>query len=484
VITDWRAKGIDVIEELCDPLGMLVVEDPADDQVIGRVATFSPAQVEDSLRLASEVRREWASRSARARMEVLRTWHDLLLARTDEMARIVTRESGKPLDEGRSEVKYAAAYLRWFAEEGVRAYGETIPTFTPEARIFTTLEPVGTSAAITPWNFPLAMITRKAGPALAAGCSMVLKPAEATPLSALALQKLASEAGVPDGLFQVVPTCDPEAIGEVFCTNPHVRKLTFTGSTQVGKILMAGAARNVLRVSMELGGNAPFIVFDDADLEAAVEGAMIAKFRNAGQTCVAANRILVQSGIHDEFVQEFVRRVESLKVAPGLAETCDMGPLINARACDRVAALVQSAGESGCEVTTGGNTLPALGPNFYAPTILTGANNRMDVSQEEIFGPVAPVLRFDDVNEAINLANDTTAGLAAYIYTRDLGRTWRVMESLEYGMVAINEGVLSSEVIPFGGIKESGLGREGSRHGLNDYMELKYCLAGGINRPA
>ena len=467
------------LDSLGDAEGALAVHDPATRNEIGRVTTFDAEDVSSILTLADCAGEDWARRTAKDRAAILGRWFTLVKKRSEELARLVTAESGKPLAEARGEVAYGASFIEWFAEEAKRAYGETVPTFAAGKRVLTVRQPVGLCAAITPWNFPVAMITRKVAPALAAGCAIVVKPAEATPYSALALERLAHEAGVPEALFRVVPTTDPAEIGALFCRHPRVRKLSFTGSTAVGKHLMQQAADNVLRLSLELGGNAPFIVFDDADLDAAVEGAMASKYRNAGQTCVCANRILVQDGVHDAFVAKLKARVDTLQIGPGNAEGTTLGPLINGSGRDKVARLVDQAVSNGARVVAGGRT-SNLGEGFYDATILTGVTAEMDISREEIFGPVAPVIRFGTEEEAIRIANDTPYGLAAYFYARDVGRVWRVMEGLEYGMVAANDGILSTEVAPFGGIKQSGVGREGSRHGLDEYLELKYCLLGGI----
>ena len=459
----------------------LAVVNPATGALIATVRDYAASEVSAIIDAADAARPAWAALTAKARAAVLRRWHALIMERQEDLAAIVTAECGKPLAEARGEVAYGASFIEWFAEEAKRAYGETVPTFAEGKRVLTIKQPVGTCAAITPWNFPIAMITRKVGPALAAGCSIVVKPAEATPLSALALETLAREAGVPADLFRVTPSNNPAAIGTLFCRHPKVRKLSFTGSTRVGKILMAQAAENVTRLSLELGGNAPFIVFDDADLDAAADGLMASKFRNAGQTCVCANRILVQGGVYDAFLAKVRAKVSALVVGDGAAPGTTVGPLINAAAVDKVEALVADALAGGATALMGGQRSDA-GPGFYQPTVLTGVHGDMAIATSEIFGPVVPVIRFADEDEAVRLANDTPYGLAAYFYARDLGRVWRVMEALEYGMVGVNDGILSTEVAPFGGIKQSGLGREGSRHGLDEYLELKYCLMGGIGR--
>ncbi len=459
----------------------LAVHNPATGEQIATVRAYAPAEIAAIIDAADAARPAWAAETAKARAAVLRRWYALIMERQEELAALITAECGKPLAEARGEVAYGASFIEWFAEEAKRAYGETVPTFAAGKRVLTIKQPVGTCAAITPWNFPIAMITRKVGPALAAGCSIVVKPAEATPLSALALETLAREAGIPADLFRVTPSNDPAAVGSLFCRHPKVRKLSFTGSTRVGKILMAQAAENVTRLSLELGGNAPFIVFDDADLDAAADGLMASKFRNAGQTCVCANRVLVQDGVHDAFLEKVRAKVAALVIGDGAAPGTTIGPLINAAAVDKVESLVADALAGGATALMGGNR-SNVGPGFFEPTVLTGVGGDMAIATSEIFGPVVPVIRFADEDEAVRLANDTPYGLAAYFYARDLGRVWRVMEALEYGMVGVNDGILSTEVAPFGGIKQSGLGREGSRHGLDEYLELKYCLMGGIGR--
>lgn len=459
----------------------LAVHNPANGALIATVRDYAPQDIAAIIDAADAARPAWAAETAKARAAVLRRWYALIMERQEELAALITAECGKPLAEARGEVAYGAAFIEWFAEEAKRAYGETVPTFAAGKRVLTIKQSVGTCAAITPWNFPIAMITRKVGPALAAGCAIVVKPAEATPLSALALETLAREAGVPADLFRVTPSNDPAAVGTLFCRHPKVRKLSFTGSTRVGKILMAQAAENVTRLSLELGGNAPFIVFDDADLDAAADGLMASKFRNAGQTCVCANRVLVQDGVHDAFVEKVRARVAALVVGDGAAPGTTIGPLINAVAVDKVESLVRDALTGGATALMGGNRSD-VGAGFFEPTVLAGVNADMAIATSEIFGPVVPLIRFADEDEAVRLANDTPYGLAAYFYARDLGRVWRVMEALEYGMVGVNDGILSTEVAPFGGIKQSGLGREGSRHGLDEYLEIKYCLMGGIGR--
>jgi succinate-semialdehyde dehydrogenase/glutarate-semialdehyde dehydrogenase len=469
-----------LIKRFLDDKNGMPVLNPATGEQIAGVKTYSTAEIESIIVRAEHARKDWAALTAKVRAERLRDWYFQIMSYRDQLASLCTAECGKPLAESLSEVVYAASFIEWFAEEAKRAYGETIPPFASGKMVLTVKEAVGTCAAITPWNFPLAMITRKVGPALAAGCAMVVKPAEATPLSALALEALAAQARIPADIFRVVPSPEPAQVGKLFCTHPLIRKISFTGSTPVGKLLLAQAAGSVKRVSMELGGNAPFIVFDDADLDAAIDGLMISKFRNAGQTCVCANRVLVQDRVHDVFVAKLVKRVKSLKVGNGSEPGVEIGPLIDERAMAKVTALAAEATESGAVIACGG--IPhAAGKRFFTPTVLTGVSQDMQIAQSEIFGPIAPVIRFTDEAEAIRIANDTPFGLAAYFYARDVGRVWRVMAGLEYGMVAVNEGVLSTETAPFGGIKESGLGREGSRHGLDEYLELKYALIGGLS---
>lgn len=421
----------------------------------------------------------WRAMSAKERAALLRKWYDLIVANQDDLAVILTSEQGKPLEEARSEVLYGASFIEWFAEEGKRAYGEVIPPPSGDKRLVVVKQPVGVTAAITPWNFPIAMITRKAGPALAAGCTMVVKPAEATPLSALALAELASRAGIPPGVLNIVTTSRPAVVGDVLTASPIIRKLSFTGSTAVGKRLMSQCSGTVKRISLELGGNAPFIVFDDCDIDAAVRGAVVSKFRNAGQTCVCSNRIFVQDEIYDAFAEKLVAAVAAMKVGDGLEPSSQIGPLINSAAASKVDRLVRNAVEKGAELALGGRYL-SEGSNFYMPTILTEVSPMMEVAQEEIFGPVAPLIRFKTDADVVRMANESSAGLASYIYTRDIKRLWLVAEQLEYGMVGINEGAISNEVAPFGGVKESGIGREGSHHGIDEYLQLKYLCLGGM----
>lgn len=451
---------------------------PASGALLGQVPNLGATEARQAIAAANAAWPAWRARTAKERSSILKRWHALMLEHADALAEILTLEQGKPLAEARGEILYAASFIEWFAEEAKRIYGDTIPSHKSDARIIVSKEPVGVVAAITPWNFPSAMITRKAGPALAAGCPCIVKPAPETPFSALALAALAELAGIPPGIFSVV-TGDAAAIGGELSANPTVRKLSFTGSTSVGKLLMAQCAETLKKISLELGGNAPFIVFDDADLERAVDGALLAKFRNAGQTCVCVNRFLVQDGIHDAFVDRLTERVAELRVGDGFTAGVNLGPLINERAMAKVAEHVQDALAQGARLICGGERHP-LGQGFFQPTVIADVTPRMKVAREETFGPLAAVFRFSDEAEAIHLANDTEYGLAAYCYTRDLGRAWRMSEALEYGMVGINEGLISTEVAPFGGIKSSGLGREGSKYGIEDYLEIKYTLMGGL----
>jgi len=456
----------------------LPVTDPATGDVIAQVAVATTEDVEAAVAAAVPAQSAWAAVPATERALVLRRWFDAIVENADDLAAILTAEQGKPFAEARGEILYGAGFVEWYAEESKRLYGEIVPTNVRGRRILTLRQPIGVTAAITPWNFPSAMILRKAGPALAAGCAMILKPAEETPLSALALAALAERAGIPAGVFSVV-TGVPSEIGAVLTEHPDVRALTFTGSTDVGKLLMRQSAGTVKRLALELGGNAPFIVFDDADVDAAVEGAMASKFRNAGQTCVCANRILVQDGIHDEFVARLTERVAALRVGPGFAAGSEIGPLINGDAVAKVREHLEDAVSRGAHVVVGGG-MHALGGTFVEPTLVTGVTRDMLVAREETFGPLAPVLRFRTEQEAIAMANDTPFGLAAYFYTRDLARGWRVGEALEFGVVGLNTGLISYEGAPFGGIKQSGLGREGSRHGTDEFTELKYLCVEGL----
>jgi len=453
----------------------LTVTDPATGAVVGQVPAMGASETRRAIAAAERAWPAWRALTAAARGVILRRWHDLVLAHQDELASLMTAEQGKPLAEARGEIVYAASFIDWFAEEGRRVYGEIIPPHLPDKRLLVLRQPVGVCALITPWNFPAAMLTRKAAAALAAGCTLVAKPAEETPLSALALAVLAERAGMPAGVFNVI-TGLPEPIGAELTANTVVRKLSFTGSTEIGRLLMRQCADTLKRLSLELGGNAPFIVFDDADLDAAVEGAIQSKYRNTGQTCVCANRILVQSGIHDDFAGRLAERVAGLVVGPGTRDGVVQGPLINAAAVCKVEEQIADALAKGASLLTGGRR-HALGGTFFEPTVLSSVTAGMRIAREETFGPVAPIFRFDDESEAIALANDTEFGLAAYLYTRDLSRSWRVSEALEYGIVGVNTGLVSTAVAPFGGVKQSGLGREGARQGIDDYLDTKYlCL--------
>lgn len=459
------------------------VKNPADGTLLAEVADLGATETAEAIAAAERAMVDWRQRSAKDRSTVLRRWFELIMANQEDLARLMTAEQGKVLAESRQEISYAASFIEWFAEEAKRIYGDVIPG-ADDRRLIVIKQPVGVVAAITPWNFPSAMITRKAGPALAAGCTIVLKPAAETPLSALALAELAERAGIPAGVFNVITGTDAPAIGDTLTASPVVRKLTFTGSTPVGKHLLARSAETVKKVSMELGGNAPVLVFADADLDAAVAGAVASKYRNAGQTCICANRLLVQESVYDEFVERFCAAVARLQVGHGLDESNEIGPMIESKARQKVETMVAEAQEAGANIAHGGNAMPELGPNFFAPTVLTGVSPEMRIYREEIFGPVAPVVAFADEKQAITMANDTPFGLAAYVYTNDIGRLWRVSEGLEYGMVGINEVGITSEVIPFGGFKESGLGREGSKYGIDDYVEVKYICMGNIQNRA
>ena len=453
------------------------VLNPANGSVIATVTDCDRAAAAEAIALAGPAQKAWAAKTAKERAGILRKWYELMMAAQEDLAIILTAEMGKPLAEARGEIAYGASFVEWFAEEGKRVYGETIPGHQPNARLSVIRQPIGIVGAITPWNFPNAMITRKAAPAFAAGCAFIVKPAEDTPLSALALGVLADRAGLPKGLFSILPASDGREIGREFCENPAMRKLTFTGSTEVGRILLRQAADQVMKCSMELGGNAPFIVFDDADLDAAVAGAMLCKFRNNGQTCVCANRIYVQSGVYDAFAEKLAEAVRAQKVGNGMEEGVTLGPVINEQGLEKIESHVADAVAKGATVLVGGNR-SNLGGTFYQPTVLTGATQAMKFAQEETFGPVAPLVKFDTEEEVVAMANDTIFGLAAYFYARDIGTITRVNEALEYGIVGINTGIISTEVAPFGGVKQSGLGREGSKHGIDEYLEMKYtCLS-------
>ncbi len=456
----------------------ITVDNPSTGDVVGTVPSMGANETRRAIEAANAAWPAWRAKTAKERATILRKWFELMMANQEDLATIMTAEQGKPMTESRGEIAYAASFIEWFAEEGRRIYGDTIPPHGADKRIIVLKQPIGVCAAITPWNFPAAMITRKAGPALAAGCTMVVKPASQTPLSALALGVLAERAGIPKGVFSVV-TGSAAAIGGEMTSNPIVRKVTFTGSTETGKKLMAQSAATVKRTSMELGGNAPFIVFDDADIDAAVKGAMLSKYRNAGQTCVCANRLFAQDKIYDVFVTKLAEAAKAMKVGDGFEQGVNIGPLINKDAIDKVEQHVSDALAKGARVVTGGKP-HALGRTFYQPTVLADATPDMLIFREETFGPVAPVFRFKTEEEAIRLANDTEFGLAAYFYGRDIGRIWRVAEALEYGIVGINEGIISTEIAPFGGVKESGNGREGSKYGIEDYLEIKYLCLGGV----
>jgi succinate-semialdehyde dehydrogenase / glutarate-semialdehyde dehydrogenase len=466
---EWRDAGsgqaIDVVN-------------PATQKKIGTVPRMGTQETRAAIAAANAAWPAWARRTAKERAVILRRWHDLMMANQDDLATLMTAEQGKPLAESKGEIAYAASFIEWFAEEGKRLYGDVIPGHQPDKRILVLRQPIGVVAAITPWNFPAAMITRKVGPALAAGCAVVCKPATQTPYSALAMAELAERAGVPKGILNVI-TGSAEEIGGEMTSNPIVRKVTFTGSTAVGKRLMEQCAGSVKKISLELGGNAPFIVFDDADLDAAVQGAIASKYRNTGQTCVCANRLLVQDGVYDAFAGKLVDAVAMLKIGDGLKGATDQGPLIDMKAVAKVEEHIADALAKGAAVAAGGKR-HALGGTFFQPTVLTNVKPDMMVAREETFGPVAPLFRFKSEPDAIRMANDTEFGLAAYFYTRDLARSWRVSEALEYGIVGVNTGIISTEVAPFGGMKESGIGREGSKYGILDYTELKYVCVGGV----
>ena len=468
--------------EWCDADGgeTFAVLNPASGDTISEVAKCGTAETRRAIEVAERAQADWRQRTAKERASLLRKWFTLMMDAQEDLARILTAEQGKPLAEARGEVAYGASYIEWFAEEAKRIYGDTIQPPSNDKRVVVIKQPVGVVACITPWNFPNAMLTRKIAPALAAGCTVVCKPANETPLSAFAFAELADRAGIPPGVINIVAGVTRE-IGAELTGNPIVRKLTFTGSTQVGKLLMEQCAGTVKRTSMELGGNAPFIVFDDADIDEAVKGAIVCKFRNAGQTCVCANRILVQDGVYDEFASKLKDATADLKMGNGAEDGVAVGPLINEGAANDVLEFIDDAVAKGASVAAGGSR-SSLGSCFVEPTVLTGVSDDMRVFREEIFGPVAPIFRFKTEQEAIDMANDTEFGLACYFYSRDIGRVWRVAEALEYGIVGINEGIISNEMAPFGGVKESGQGREGSKYGLDDYLEIKYMCVGGVDR--
>ncbi|KIL97994.1 Aldehyde dehydrogenase B [Paramagnetospirillum magnetotacticum MS-1] len=459
------------------------VLNPATGEILASVPDMGAAEARRAIEAANAAWPAWKAKTGKERGAILRNWFNLIMAHQEDLAVLLTAEQGKPLAEARGEIAYGASFIEWFAEEAKRVYGDTIPGHAPDKRIVVVKEPIGVVAAITPWNFPNAMITRKCAPALAVGCPVVVKPAEDTPLSALALAELAVRAGIPAGIFNIVTARHGALVGGELSGNPLVRKLSFTGSTQVGKLLMSQCAATVKKVSLELGGNAPFIVFDDADLDAAVAGAMASKYRNAGQTCVCANRMLVQDGVYDEFARRLAKAVSQLKVGDGLASDANQGPLINAKAVEKVERMLADAVSKGATIVCGGKR-HALGRTFFEPTIVTNVTSTMSMAREEIFGPVAPLFRFKTEAEAIAMANDTEFGLAAYFYAGNIARVWRVAEKLEYGMVGINDGIISTEVAPFGGVKESGIGREGSKYGIEDFLEIKYLCLGGIKEAA
>lgn len=461
-----------------DDGSVVVVTNPANGKQLGTIPQMKTAETRRAIQAADAAWPAWRAKTAKERSALLRRWYELMLEHKEDLAILMTAEQGKPLAEARGEVQYGASFIEWFAEEAKRVYGDTIPAPAGDRRIVVVKEPIGVVAAITPWNFPNAMITRKCGPALAAGCPVVVKPASQTPYSALALAELAHRAGIPKGVFNVV-TGSASAIGGEMTGNPIVRKVTFTGSTEIGKVLMRQCADTVKKTSMELGGNAPFIVFDDADLDAAVQGALASKYRNTGQTCVCANRLLVQDGVYDAFADKLAKAVAALKVADGFEDGAQQGPLIDIAAVEKVESHIADAVGKGAKVVLGGKR-HALGGSFFEPTILADVTPEMAVAREETFGPLAPLFRFKTEAEAVQMANDTEFGLASYFYARDIGRIWRVAEALEYGIVGINEGIISTEVAPFGGVKESGLGREGSKYGIDDYLEIKYLCMGGI----
>ncbi|MGH1417702.1 MAG: NAD-dependent succinate-semialdehyde dehydrogenase [Hyphomicrobiaceae bacterium] len=462
-----------------DGRGLFEVKNPANGEVITNLPDMGRGGARAAIDVAHSVQKDWAAKTGKERGAVLRKWFDLMVANVDDLAAILCAEMGKPLEEAKGEILYGASFFEWFSEEAKRIYGDIIPGHQPDKRILVLKQPIGVVASITPWNFPNAMIARKVAPALAVGCSFIAKPAAETPLSALAMAKLAEEAGLPKGLFSVVTSKSGSDIGKEFCENEKVRKLTFTGSTEVGRILMKQSADQVMKTSMELGGNAPFIVFDDADLDAAVEGAMISKYRNNGQTCVCANRIYVQSGVYEAFSEKFVAAVNKIRIGNGFDQGVTAGPLISADAVVKVEEHIADATSKGASIVAGGKK-HELGGTFFEPTVLTGVTRQMLIADEETFGPVAPLFKFDTVEDVIEQANDTIFGLASYFYAKDLSKVWKVAEALEYGMVGVNTGHISTEVAPFGGIKQSGSGREGSKYGCDDYLEIKYICLGEV----
>jgi len=455
----------------------VAVVNPANGEVITTVPDMGKQEAEAAVVAAHNAFLDWRKTTAKHRSSLLKKWFDLIVENADVLAKLLTTEQGKPYKEAYGEVMYGASFLEWFAEEAKRVYGDIIPSANPNNRYMTIKQPIGVVTAITPWNFPVAMITRKVGPALAAGCTVVVKPGEDTPLCALAMAALAEQAGIPKGVINVVTTSRPAEIGDVLCQHPLVRKVSFTGSTPVGKLILRQAADTVKKVSLELGGNAPFIVFDDADIEKAVQGALISKYRNAGQTCVCTNRLYIHDAIYDQFIERYTQVVNELVIGDGLSESADIGPLINQKAVDKVDDLVAKAVEQGATLALGGK-VSDVGAQFYLPTILTDVTEEMDIAHQELFGPVSTIFRFSDEDDVIRRANDTPFGLAAYFYTQNHSRVWRVGEALEYGIVGINEGIISTEVAPFGGVKESGSGREGSKYGIDDYLEIKYLCHG------
>ena len=455
------------------------VLNPATGEVVSKLPDLGVPATREAIEGAEVAQKAWAKRTAKERSAILKRWFDLIVDNQEDLAQILTAEMGKPLAESRGEIAYGASFIEWFAEEGKRVYGDVIPQHQADKRIIVLKQPIGVVAAVTPWNFPNAMITRKVAPALAVGCSVVVKPAGETPLSALALAVLAEEAGLPKGLMSVVVGKNSRAIGGELCSNQIVRKLTFTGSTEVGRVLMRQCAEDIKKLSLELGGNAPFIVFDDADIDAAVEGAIASKYRNSGQTCVCANRLYVQSAVYEEFLEKYAEAVRAMKIGNGAEEGVVQGPLINVAAIDKVEEHIEDAVEKGASIVEGGKR-HVLGGSYFEPTIIRDVTREMKVAREETFGPLAPIFRFDDEDDVVAQSNDTEFGLASYFYARDMARVWRVAEALEYGMVAVNTGILSTEVAPFGGVKQSGLGREGSRYGMDDYLEMKYMLLAGM----
>ena len=465
---------------LSDDENTFAVSNPANGEELAVLADASAEQAILAVDAATKALPAWRAKSAKQRARLLRAWYDLVRENKQELAEILTAEQGKPLGESIGEILYGANYIEWFGEEAKRVYGDTIQAPNADKRIVVIKQPVGVVSAITPWNFPSSMITRKAAPAMAAGCTFIVKAAAETPLSAIALAKLAEQAGIPAGVFNVIVTSQAREVGKVLTGDPRVEKFSFTGSTPVGKLLLKQCADTVKKTTMELGGNAPFIVFDDADLDAAVEGVMESKFRNAGQTCVCTNRILVQNDVYDEFAKRFVAAVEALKMGVGSDEDVDIGPLINSEAVESVGKLVDDAISAGATVLTGGKP-EGVGTSFYQPTVLSNVEVDMSIVANEIFGPVAPLIKFDTDQQAIDIANNTEFGLASYVYTRDIGRVWRISEALEYGMVGVNEGLISNEMAPFGGVKQSGMGREGSKYGLEEYLEIKYICMGGVD---